>query len=235
MGSYVDLAVVLLSGVVAASLQLPLGTLLLLYHSSLSKHVRAQTRSLASSFISGATFMHFLLLAASCFLIVSLSVSGTLSLTSLAVLFGALLALALVAWCFYYKINGRSTELWLPRRLAAFLDSRAKDTRDNSEAFSLGLFTGFAELCFTFPLFLLSANAILHLPSLFQALALVVFTLLSVLPLIILRLTLRSGKNVADVQRWRIKNKPFFRFFSGLGYFILAVFLLAFVVLGGVA
>ncbi|MBQ7802603.1 hypothetical protein IJ380_01960 [Candidatus Saccharibacteria bacterium] len=232
MEGYVFLALVLLSGLVAASLQLPLGSLLLLYHASLGKNVREKTKRLASSFISGVTLMNFLLLASACFLVSVLSTSGTLSKTSLAVLFGILVALGLAAWFFYYKL-GKSTELWLPRRLAKFIDSRAKETDDVSEAFSLGILTSLAEILFLGPLIVVSADAILQIDPLFEALSLVLFTLLSVLPLISLRFALRNGKNVADVQRWRLKNKTFFRIFSGFGFIILAVFLLAFVILGG--
>ena len=134
----VSLSIIILSGLVTASLQLPLGTLLLLYHASLGKNVRKKTKTLASSFISGVTLMNFLLLGTSIFLIASLTNSGTLSDVGHTILFGLLIALGIIAWFFYYKRKG-STELWLPRRLARFIDSRAKLTNDTSEAFSLGL------------------------------------------------------------------------------------------------
>ena len=233
MSSIVSLGIVILSGLVVASLQLPLGTLLLLYHASLGKNIREKTKHLVSNFISGATLMNFLLLAATCFLVSSLTISGVFSQTALTVLFGILIALGLVAWFFYYKL-GKSTELWLPRGIAKFIDDRAKKTNSLHEAFSLGIWISLSEIMFTLPLIIVSADSILRLPSLFQALSLVIFTILSVLPLITLRLVLRSGKNVADVQRWRVKNKTFFRIFSGCGFIVLAVFLLAFVILGGI-
>ncbi len=233
MEGYISESVVILSGLVMASLQLPLGALLLLYHSSLGKNVRKTTKRLASSFISGATLMIFLLLASSCFLISAFSSAGVLSDTTLSVLFGILLALGVVAWFFYYKRRG-STELWLPRGVAHFIDARAKVTKDFKEAFSLGLLAMLSEILFIIPLLLLAADSVLRLTSpLFQAFALTVFTFLSVLPLIVLRLVLRRGRNVAEVQRWRLKNQTFFRIFSGCGYVVLAAFLLAFVIMGG--
>ncbi|MBR3256887.1 hypothetical protein IKG02_01180 [Candidatus Saccharibacteria bacterium] len=231
MSSFVSLGIVLLSGLILASLQAPLASFLLLYHSSFGKNIKKKTKSLASSYVSGVAVMVFLLLATSVFLISALSFSGSLSLVSLVVLFGVLLALSLLSLCFYYKF-GRSTELWLPRKVSKFISSRARATSDNSEAFALGMFVTFCDLLFSFPLFILSANAILSLSSPYQVLALAGFTILSCLPLVILRLAIRKGKNLADVQRWRLKNKNFFRFFSGLGFLVLAVFLFAFLVIG---
>ena len=232
MSDFVSLGIVLLCGVIIASLQLPLGTLFLLYHASMGKNIRAKTRRLSSSFISGVTLMFFLLISSACYLISLLSIGGTFSLVSLSVLFGALLALAIISWFFYYKRRS-STELWLPRRLSRFLNSRAKATSDISEAFSLGLLVPLSELLFSFVPILLAGNFILRLNSLYQATATVVFTFLAVLPLLILRLTIRSGKNLADVQRWRLKNKTFFRIFTGACYLVLAGFLLVFAIIGG--
>ncbi|MBR2586875.1 hypothetical protein IKE71_00660 [Candidatus Saccharibacteria bacterium] len=232
MEVYVSLGIIILSGLITASLQLPLGTLLLLYHASLGKNVRQKTKKLASSFISGVTLMNFLLLGTGIFLVSVLSFSGVLSNLAHLILFGLLVALGVIAWFVYYKRKG-STELWLPRRLARYIDSRAKITEDLSEAFSLGLLIPLAEILFTLPLLLLSADAILHLDAPCQALGLVIFTLFGTLPLLVLRFFIRKGRNVAEVQRWRLRNKAFFRFFTGAGFLVLAAFLLAFVIIRG--
>lgn len=234
MEAYISLSIIILCGLVTASLQLPLGTLLLLYHASLGKNVRQKTKKLASSFISGVTLMNFLLLGTAIFLISVLTFSGSLPDIGYIILFGFLIALGLVAWLFYYKRKG-STELWLPRHLARYIDTRAKATNDLSEAFSLGLLVPLSEILFALPLLALSADAILHLDTVYQALGLVIFTIFGSLPLLILRLFIRKGRNVAEVQRWRLRNKTFFRFFTGAGFLILAAFLFAFVILKGAA
>lgn len=232
MSTIVSLGIVLLSGLVTASLQLPLGTLLLLYHASLGKNIPKKTKCLVSSFIAGVTIMFFLLLSASCFIISALTFSGQFSVASLIILVSILIALAIIAWFFYYR-RKNTTELWLPRKVSSFIDGRAKITKDNSEAFSLGLLVVLAELLFTAPLLALSADAILCIESIFQIFCLVIFTCLSVLPLVILRFSIRNGKNLADIQRWRIKNKNFFRIFSGFGFAILAAFITVFLIIGG--
>ncbi len=230
----VSLSIIILSGLVTASLQLPLGTLLLLYHASLGKNVRKKTKTLASSFISGVTLMNFLLLGTALFLIASLTSSGVLSDLGHVILFGLLVALGIIAWFFYYKRKD-STELWLPRHLARFIDSRAKLTNDTSEAFSLGLLVPLSEILFTLPLLALAGDAILRLDPLFQAVGLVIYTIFGTIPMLALRFSIRKGRNVAEVQRWRLKNKNFFRFFTGAGFIVLAAFLFAFVILKGAA
>lgn len=232
MEVYTSLGIIILSGLVAASLQLPLGTLLLLYHASLSKNVRKKTKTIASSFISGVTLMNFLLLGTALFLVASLTANGVIPDLGHIILFGILVALSIVAWFFYYKRKG-STELWLPRRLAKFIDARAKLTSDTTEAFSLGLLVPLSEILFTLPLLALASDAILRLDPVFQAVGLVIYTIFGSVPLLALRISIRKGRNVAEVQRWRLKNKNFFRFFTGAGFLVLAAFLFAFVILKG--
>ena len=82
-----------------------------------------------------------------------------------------LVALAILVWFFIIDV-GKSTELWLPRSVARFIDRRAKLTNSNTEAFSLGMLTSLAEMPFTLILFVVAANSILTLPSLYQILQL---------------------------------------------------------------
>ena len=226
----VDLGVVILSGVAHATLQLGLGCLLLLYHSSLGKHVRKKTKNLVGSFISGVGLMNFLVLASACFIIAVIA-NGCLSPLFLSIMILILVLTATIMWFFYYR-RGRTTELWLPKVVARYIDKRAKVTESNTEAFSLGLLACFAEMPFTLVLMIVSANAILCLPQLWQGVAIVIYTILSILPLIIMRYAIRKGQTVVDVQRWRNKNKKFFRIISGILFAVLGIYILAFKVIG---
>ena len=62
--------------------------------------------------------------------------------------------------------------------------------------------------------------------------AALIYTAIAVSPLVVLRLGIRSGKTLADAQKWRRQNKTFFRILSGVGFLTLAVFLVAFEVMG---
>lgn len=221
---------VFLAAAIHATLQLNLGALLLLYHASLGKHVKKKTRNLVDSYISGIGMLVLLALAAIAFLL-DRYFEKPLYPEELVIVVGMLVALAIAIWMFYYR-RGRSTELWLPRSVARFIDQRAKTTSNNTEAFSLGVLTSLAEMPFTLVLFVVAANSLLELPPLYQILAVAGYTIITVLPLAFFRLAIRRGQTVVDVQRWRVKHKNFFRIITGVGFITLACFLFTFEVLG---
>lgn len=230
MDSLVAVAVVGLAAVVHATLQLGLGSLLLLYHASLGKHIRAKTKALVGSFISGIGMSILLALATATFAIGAYTEKG-LPLFCLLILIGILFAFTIIIWFFYYR-RGKSTELWLPKTIARYINRRANVTESNTEAFSLGLLVSFGELPFTLVLMAVAANSILELPQFYQPLLAAGYTLVAILPMIIMRVAIRRGKTVVDVQKWRVKNKTFLRILSGILFLTLGVFLLAFEVMG---
>ena len=220
---------VFLAAVIHATLQLELGALLLLYHASIGKHVRKKTKYLVSNYIAGIGSLVFLSLSTVAF-IFDRYFGDALYPEELMIIVGMLVALAIAAWFFYYR-RGRTTELWLPRSVARFIDRRAKATNSNTEAYALGLLTSLAEMPFTLVLFVVAANSLLQLPALHQLIALVLYTVIAILPSIIMRLAIRKGQTVVDIQRWRVKHKTFFRLLTGIGFLALAFFLFSFEVL----
>ena len=218
MSDFISIATIVLAAIIHASLQLGLGCLLLLYHESLGKHIKAKTHNLVSSFIAGVGTIIFLFLGTACFIIDALF-NGALSVPLLAALIGILAALAIIMWLFYYR-NGYSTELWLPKSVARFIDRRAKATSSNTEAFSLGILSCFAEMPF-------------ELSPIYQALMIAIYTIIAISPLVALRFVIRSGRTLADIQRWRLRNKTFLRIISGCGFLSLGIFIFAFQILGG--
>lgn len=229
MDMFIPLSEVILAALVHASLQLQLGALLLLYHASLGKHVRKKTKTIVSSYIAGIGTLVFLAVAAICF-IFDRYFGKALYPEEMAIVISMLLALALIVWTLYYK-RGKSTELWLPRTVARFIDKRAKETNSKTEAFSLGVLTSLAEMPFTLVLFIVAANSILKLSGLWQISAVVIYTMITLLPPIILRIAVRRGETIANIQRWRVQHKTFMRVISGVGFLILGMFLFAFEVL----
>jgi len=218
-----------MAAVIHATLQLSLGALLLLYHASLGKHVRKKTRFLVDSYISGLGTLVFLSLGAIIF-ILDRYFGKPLYIEELVIVVGMLVALAIAAWFVYYR-RGKSTELWLPRSVARFIDKRAKLTNSNTEAFSLGLLTSLAEMPFTLVLFVVAANSTMVLPPMYQILAVAMYTLITIIPPVVLRFAIRKGQTVVSIQRWRVKHKTFFRLLTGVGFLVLAFFLFTFEVL----
>lgn len=220
---------VVLAALVHASLQVQLGALLLLYHASLGKHIRKKTKMIVSSYTAGIGTLVFLGVAAVCFLF-DRYFGKALYPEEIVIVVSMLVAIAVVVWSLYYK-RGKSTELWLPRTVARYIDKRAKETNSNTEAFSLGVLTSLAEMPFTLILIVVAANSILKMPTYWQIISTVVYTVVSILPPIILRLAVRRGESIANIQRWRVKHKNFMRLISGVGFLVLALFLFAFEVL----
>ncbi len=220
------IGVIILAALAHATLQMNLGSLLLLYHESLGKHVKKRTKFLVSNYIFGAFFLILTSLAATAYFIF-LFFEANLSTICLVTLTGILVALTLCIWLFYYR-TGRSTELWLPKPIAKYIVRRAKQTDSNIEAFALGLLASFAETPFFIVLMMIAADSLLKLPMPLQIAMFIIYVLIALLPLIILRLAVKHGKTVVEIQKWRLKNKNFLKILSGTFFVTLAVFLLAF-------
>jgi len=229
MDMLIPFAEVFLAAVIHATLQLELGTLLLLYHASLGKHIKKRTKALVSSYIAGVGSLVFLGLAATAF-VMDRYFGAALFAEELVIVVGMLVALAIATWFFYYR-RGKSTELWLPRSVARFIDQRAKETESNTEAFSLGVLTSLAEMPFTLVLIVVAANSVLVLPAPYQLLAVVLYTVVAIMPPAIARIAVRRGQTVLDIQRWRVKHKNFLRIVTGIGFLVLGFFIFGFEVM----
>ena len=221
-----NIAIIFLAGLIQSSLQLSFGALILLYHSSISKHYKKTTRRLSRSYVIGCGVMSFLAVGCTAFLISVLN-QGAMSTQTLIILIGALLASALIMWFFYFR-KGDRTELWLPRSFARFISGRARKTNDPIEAFSLGVVSSFAEMPISLALYITSANAILQLNGSLQVAGLIVFAALAILPLVVLKIRMKTGRNVVDAQRWRVQNKAFLKIISGIGFITLAATIFSF-------
>lgn len=220
------IGVIVLAALAHATLQMNLGSLLLLYHESLGKHIKKRTKFLVSNYIFGVFFLVLTSLAATAYF-VFLFFGANLSTICLVVLAVVLVALTLCIWLFYYR-TGRSTELWLPKPVAKYIMKRAKHTDSNIEAFALGLLASFAEAPFFIVLMLITADSLLKLSMPLQIAMLTIYTVIALLPLVILRLAVRHGKTVVEIQKWRLNNKNFLKALSGTLFITLAIFLLAF-------
>ncbi len=229
MSDYLNIAIIALVGLVQASLQLNLGGLILLYHASIGKHRRRKTRYLAKSYIWGAMAINFLAVCASCFIIDRIF-SGVMDTKWILITIGALLGCGIIMWIFYYK-SGSGTQTWLPRSFTRYIRRRARETNDNISAFSLGLLSAFGEMPLSLALYVVAGNAILLTSDKYQVLAAIFYAILTAMPMVVLKLRIKSGSNVVAAQRWRSKNKRFTRVISGFGFMILGWFILTYWVL----
>lgn len=230
MDGLVNLFVVILAGVVHASLQLGVSALLLLYHANIGKKLKTSTKKLAWSYLTGISLFTGLAVASTCFFILVIF-SGVMPEATLAILSGALVAFAVAIWFVYYQHGTSGTELWIPRKFAKFINERAEQTDEDVEAFSLGMTMACAEMPFAAILIVTAADAILNLPQGMQILAIAIYVLSVIAPMMILNWFVNHGRTIVNIQKWRVKNKNFIKIMSGVGFITLAVFLFAFKVL----
>ena len=202
----VQIGIILLSAMTQASLQCATGAMLLLYHESLGKHVKKTTKRLASNYILGVIFMNCLLVASMAFGVLTIA-NGPLSIGFLAIIAAIMTLVSVMIW-FFYSRSGQSTQLWLPKSVTL------------------------AEMPFSFVLVLAAANSILRLPLLLQCAGILFYAAIAILPLSMLRFFIRHGRTVVDIQKWRVKNKDFMKLASGILLLTLAIFIVAYEIVG---
>lgn len=230
MKELVDILVIAFAAITSASLQLGAGTLLLIYHEGLGRKVPKRVRRVTWGYIFGALLFSALVVAAT-MLIMLIIAGGPLNIDGLVVLISLAIAMSLVVLFLYYR-RGKNTLLWIPDWIAKYLRRRAGKADTMAEGVALGMTTMLGELMFSLPLVLIVADSLLNLPRVVTILAIVGYGLITVVPLLIMKVVIRNGRTLVDIQRWRVKNKTFFRIFTGICYLAIAVFLIAFKLLG---
>lgn len=219
-----SLAIVGFAALIHASFQLSVSVLTLLGgHAIGAKKSHARLVHLTTSFTTGAGVMTLLLL--SFVSLIFLHAFGTgVPLLVWALVCGLVLGIGIAVWLFYYRRGTKGTELWLPRAFANFLTTRSKKTHHSAEAFSLGLTSVIAELIFIIPTVAIAALVLVELPPVWQLAGIGIYTLISLLGLLIVWSLIGSGRSLARVQKWRIENKRFLQFSSGSALIVLGFF-----------
>jgi hypothetical protein len=152
------------------------------------------------------------------------SFNGTVPPIAWATGAGLLIGLGVAVWVFYYR-RTPGTSLWIPRGMARYLSGRTKSTKSSAEAFSLGLSSVAAELIFIFAPMAVSALAMIQLEPLWQIAAVIIYTSISLLSLLIVNGLIGSGHKLSGIQKWRESNKRFLQFAAGSGLLVLGFYL----------
>ena len=224
MSSPTLLAIIALAALIHASFQLSVSMLTLLSgHALGAKKRHARVMSLVGSFTLGSATMTMLLVAALAYF--ALAVFGTqVPVLVWSVVCGLMSGIAIAVWIFYYRRQS-GTALWLPRPLAAMLHERTMATKYNAEAFSLGLTSVIAELLFALPLLLAAAFSLAQLPFNLQLAGIVMYVIISTLPLAYVSILVGGGHSISRIQQWREANKKFLQVAAGTALFILSFYI----------
>lgn len=224
MGIISSLAVIAFAALIHASFQLSVSVLSLLSsHTIGAKRSHAKLLRLIGGFIFGAAVMTILLLSFIC--LVLLHSFGTQPPALVWVIAcGILLSIGIAVWLFYYQRN-HGTMLWIPRSIASYLSERTKQTKRTAEAFGLGLSSVIGEILFVVAPLGIAGLMLIRLPAVWQLVGIALYTLISLLSLLIVSSLVGSGHKLSGIQRWREKNKYFLQFTAGSGLVILAFYI----------
>lgn len=225
-----SLAIIAFSAMVHASLQLSVSVLTLMSGHSIGKK-SSQTRllKLMNGFLSGALAITILITTSGVYYLTFLINRSNSSEQLVATVLGYLMiALSIAIFLFYYRPRSIGTKLWIPRGMASYLSERATAARSTAEAFSLGMTSIVAEIMLVLAPTLAASLAIVTLPDAnWQIIGILLYSLLSILPLVVVSVLVGNGYSTAKIQKWREKNKRFLQFMASGGLLILACFILA--------
>lgn len=218
-----SLSVITLAALIQASFQLSVSVLTMLSgHAIGAKRSHANLIRLTTSFIAGAKVMTLLLV--SFFALVLFDIFGSNPPQLLwASVCGLLVGLGVAVWMFYYR-RKKGTSLWIPRSFATHLNSRSKATKTAVEAFSLGLSSVISELLFIIGPLAITALVLITLPSIWQLVGLALYTVLSIMPSVIVWAMVGGGHKLSEIQKWRESNKYFLQFAAGGGLLVLGIY-----------
>lgn len=219
-----SLAIIGFAALIHASFQLSVSVLTLMSgHAIGSKKSHARIIKLTTSFTTGAGVMTLLLLSFVSLIFIH-SFGSQPSLLVWALVCGLVLGIGIAVWLFYYRKGTKGTELWIPRGFAKFLTDRSKKTSHAAEAFSLGLTSVVSELIFIIPTIAITALVLIELPGVWQLVGIGIYTMISLLGLIIVWSLIGRGRSLSRIQKWRTDNKRFLQFSAGSALVVLGFF-----------
>lgn len=218
-----SLAIVALAGLIHASFQLSVSVMTLMSGHAIGKRTaHAKLLRLITGFTVGAGVMTMLLIAFFSYVIGSIF-GNEAPLVLWAACCGILVGVGISVWRFYYR-PGKGTSLWIPRGMAKYLHDRSKATKQSAEAFGLGLGSVAAEFLFIIAPVIISALVLIHLSPVDQLFGVLIYTGISLLPLLVVGGLIGGGHKLSHIQRWRENNKHFLQFAAGSGLLILGAY-----------
>lgn len=231
MSVFAPVSILILAMLIMAFLQLTPGVFLLFSHYSYGKFSRKNASNASLFFILGAetsTALVFILIYS---LLSSLYVAPVSFTDNLLVwiIAGTMIAIGVIFPFCYFK-KGRGTKLFISRRLAKDFDQKTRITKTRSDAFVLGFVASLPELIFTIPVYIVAATQIMKISdySTVRAMLSLCFILIKIAPLIAIHLTMDSGRNLAILQKSRVKNKQFVRAFISAIYLLIGILMIIF-------
>ena len=226
MSFFISVGIIFLAMLIQSLMQLMPGIFAIFYHSVLGKTTRKKADDMSLSFILGVEIF------AAVFFVVSYTIISVCATQhpfyedifpwiAIAIFFSETVA----SFLFYYR-KSKTSELFISRTAAKNLTTRASNVKNRSDTIALGLLSNVCELPFTLPLFFIVSSRALKTFSSISFVSIFLYILAAILPIIIIRIFYHTGHNLAFIERFRTKNKTFFKFAISLSYLMIALLLI---------
>ena len=205
-------------------MQLVPGTFALFYHYAIGKNSSTKADNLSLYFILGTiTLMATIWLLVYTFIFKVFYDKINFYLDFIPwIMTGIFFAESIASLFFYYR-KGKFTTLFISRSVARNLNSHAQKTKNRSDAFILGFFSGIPELIFTLPLYIVTSIELMKINFSLRPLFIIFYIIISIIPLFIIRTLYRCDYNLAKIERARIHAKIFIRIFISISFTLLAI------------
>lgn len=208
-------------------LQVTPGVFAIFYHHALGKTTAKKADDQSLSFILGTE------IATAVFFLITYSIitfftteNNFLNSTFLWIMAGLFFALSVFTFFCYFKLgkkNKNTTKLFLTRHTAESFTYHATHNKNRTDTIVLGFLSTTAELVFTLPLFIMSSVEILNLSPRFNFVFIIAYIVVATIPLFTVRTLYRTGHNLAEIQKLRVKRKTLFRIIISVSYLLLGV------------
>ncbi len=215
------LALLIFAATLHASFQLGASLLTLLSGHSLGKQRSVKRMlSLNFSYVCGVFFISLLLLSSLSYgaTLLPTTLSASTAIWTLVTVVNVIIGVCVML--FYFRRTS-GTQLWLPRPMAKYLTERTKKTKNNSEAFILGVASVLGELPFLIAPLSLAALILIQKTPYIQASGLLLYVIVATLPLFVINALINLGKPVSSIQRWREHYKYFLQYVAGSGLVVI--------------
>lgn len=227
MSIFISLGILLLAMLIQGFLQLSPGVFSIFYHHALGKTTAKKADDQSLSFILGteiATAIFFL----ATYLVVTFFAAEKALLNSifLWIMAGIFILEALFAFFFYFrpgKKNKKTTKLFIHRHQAESFIYHTTFNKNRSDTILLGFLSTATELILTLPLFIISSIEILSLSPRFNFIFIIAYIVVATIPLFTIRTLYRTGHNLAEIEKLRIKRKFLFRVVISASYLGIAI------------
>lgn len=231
MSVFTSAGILILSMLIMAFLQLTPGVFLLFSHYSYGRFSRKNASCASLFFILGAETSAVLVYLSIYFVLSALYVAPLNVVNDLLawIIAGAMIAIGVIfPFCYFQK--GKGTKLFISRRLAKEFNQKTKTAKSRSDAFVLGFIASLPELIFTIPVYMIAAIEIMKIGSspILRAILSLGLILIKIAPLIAVHLAMDAGQNLAVIQKARVKNKQFTKYFTSVIYLLIGILVIIF-------